>query len=172
MDGYPIELMHLTGAGLYTTSQTVDNWLPEQVNSSQWDNFYLNLSEFIGSEQIRLAFQLTNANGNNLYLDNIEFFTNSNSSPQDIGTSEVLHFPNPILVNEDPNLSLIFNLKERQTADIRIFDLAGNQVFKQTETYALNQTYSYDLSGLPGGMLVLSVIGDTFSYNKRIVIIR
>jgi hypothetical protein len=172
MDGYPIELMNLTGEGLYTTSETVDNWLPEQVNSSQWDNFYLNLSEFIGSEQIRLAFQLTNANGNNLYLDNIEFFTNSNSSPQDIGTSEVLHFPNPILVNEDPNLSLIFNLKERQTADIRIFDLAGNQVFKQTETYALNQTYSYDLSGLPGGMLVLSVIGDTFSYNKRIVIIR
>lgn len=172
LDNYPVELLKLEGNDLYTYTQTADDWKPEQNNTSHWDSLYINLSEFIGYDNIRIAFQLTNANGNNIYLDNIEFFTNANPAPLDIGTNEVLHFPNPILVNTDPHLSLIFNLKERQTADIRIFDLAGNQVFMQTETYALNQTYDYDLSGLPSGMLILSVIGDTFKYNKRIVIIR
>lgn len=172
LDNYPFALYNKSGSDLSTYNQVQDDWSPESGNTAHWDSVFINLSEYVGEPNIRLAFQLTNGNGNNIYLDNIEFFTSTNSQPVDIGEIEVLHFPNPIFSSTDAWLNLVFNLEERQKAKIRIFDLAGNLVFNQEEPYALNQTFTYDASGLPSGMLILSIIGETFKYNKRIVVIR
>ena len=172
LDNYPNELFKQSGSNLATYSIVEDNWTPEINNTVHWDSVFIDLSDYVGGESIRFAFQLTNGNGNNLYLDNIEFFEDANTERVDIGEKEVLHFPNPIYAMEEAVLSLIFNLAERQKASIRIFDLAGNLVFNQEEPYALNQTFDYEIGALPAGMLILSVIGETFKYNKRITVIR
>ena len=172
LDNYPHELYNKSGNALATFDQIQNNWLPEKNNMNHWNRNSVSLSNYAGSENIRIAFQLTNGNGNNVYLDNIEFFANANLRPINIGTKEVFHFPNPIFLGSEPELNLTFNLTEQQQANIRIFDLAGNLVFSQIEPYTLNQTFTYNVSSLPSGMLVLSIIGETFKYNSRITVIR
>lgn len=172
LDNYPFTLYDKSGSNLSTYNKIQNDWTPESGNTTHWDSVFINLSEYIGEPNIRLAFQLTNDNGNNIYLDNIEFFTSTDPQPLNIGEIEVSHFPNPIHSSTDATFNLIFNLKERQKSKIRIFDLAGNLVFNQEEPYSLNQTFTYDASGLPSGLLILSIIGETFKYNKPILVIR
>ncbi len=172
LDGYPIELYSKSGGSLATSELIKNDWIPKSDSADHWRRDSIVLSQYAGADDLRLAFVLTNGNGNNIYLDNIEFFTSDSQSPFDIGTKEVSHFPNPIFSTTDATLNLVFNLPDRQRADIRIFDLAGNLVFSQSEPYALNQTYTYDASGLPSGMLILSIIGESFKYNSRLVVMR
>ncbi len=170
LDNYPVSLFNKSGADLTTYNQVEDHWQP--TNTDQWDSAFIDLSAYAGASEIRLAFQLTNGRGNNFYLDNIEFYSSDNRSPMEIGDKHVTNFPNPIYSETDANFNLIFNLEERQKVKIRIIDLAGNLVFNQTEENALNQTFSYDANGLPNGILILSVVGKTFSYNTRIAVMR
>lgn len=172
LDNYPHELYNKSGNTLATFSGTQDNWLPEKDNINHWNRDSINLSNYAGAQNIRIAFQLTNGNGNNLYLDNIEFFANANTSPINVTEKEVFHFPNPIFSGSNSELNLTFDLPEQQQATIRIYDLRGSEVFTQVEPYTLNQTFTYDVSDLPSGVLILSIVGETFKYNSRITIIR
>lgn len=170
IDNYPHELYNRSGSTLSTVSEATTNWTPESTD--HWRRDSVNLLEYAGADSIRIAFQLINENGNNIYLDNIEFFANDLPAPVNVDIDNVFHFPNPIFSRSDSELNLTFNLEEQQQTNIRIFDLAGNQVFTQFEPYTLNQTFTYDASGLPSGMLILSIIGETFKYNSRITVIR
>ena len=169
-DNYPHTLYSKSGSALATYNKRQNNWFPDKNNNNHWKRVNINLSDYATSKDIRIAFQLTNRSGNNIYLDNIEFFANANLRPANIGTKKIVHFPNPIFSGSILNLT--FNLEEQQKTSIKIFDLAGNQVFKQIEPYALNQTFAYDVSHLPSGIFILSITGKYFKYNARIVTIR
>jgi hypothetical protein len=52
-----------------------DSWKP--VLSSDWKNNFLNLQNYVGQANVRIAFVAVNGNGNNLYLDNIDFFADN-----------------------------------------------------------------------------------------------
>jgi hypothetical protein len=59
------------------------------TGASDWSRHFINLSEYVGHEDVRIAFVARNGNGNNLYIDNIEFFfvqTNHLSTNQMICT--------------------------------------------------------------------------------------
>ena len=47
--------------------------------NSVWQNVFIDLNDFFVEESLRIAFVFTNGNGNNLYLDNIEFINTGNS---------------------------------------------------------------------------------------------
>src|SRR5690606_23813745 len=51
-----------------------DFWIP--TASGDWlENLVVNLNHLAGEKEARIAFRVTNKSGNNLFVDNVEFFT-------------------------------------------------------------------------------------------------
>ena len=114
--------------------------------------------------ELRIAWVFTNGNGNNLYLDNFEFF---NASDQDIPRvdDELTVFPNPAT---DGKLNIVLNLVEPSDVAITLHDLFGNVVFDDRLSNALNQTYSYSVPAL-SGLYLLKIRGRNINISKKII---
>lgn len=112
------------------------SWLPD--NESQWQlRRYINLNDYAGYESVRLAFVFTNRQGNNIYIDNVEFFVSDD--------------PNPLFLRDGPftvywetlaEAKVTFNLDERSDVFIEILDVTGRRVTGIDLKDVLNQTYS------------------------------
>src|SRR5205085_11969406 len=76
---YDSTLVDLRGSDLSNQQSNTAPWRPS--DASDWTAHYLSLSYFAGKEQIRFAFVVTNGHGNNLYLDNMEWFVEDDPSP-------------------------------------------------------------------------------------------
>ncbi|MCS6974212.1 MAG: zinc metalloprotease [Cyclobacteriaceae bacterium] len=112
------------------------SWQPE--NESQWQlKRYVNLSDYAGYEHVRIAFVFTNNQGNNIYIDNVEFFLSDD--------------PDPLFLQDGPfavywetlsEAKVTFNLEERSDVFVEILDAAGRRISGTTLPDVLNQTYS------------------------------
>ncbi|MDL5045695.1 M43 family zinc metalloprotease [Oscillatoria amoena NRMC-F 0135] len=149
-----------SGLQLANTIST-ESWQP--IVSSDWQlKKYLNLSDYAGLDAIRLAFVFTNRNGNNIYLDNIEFFVSDNPQPVDIG--EDLY---SVYWHTTFQASVTFSLPERSTVQIDVVDIMGRSFISTTATDILNQTFPIDLGDVAAGIYILRVqIGSKFSATK------
>lgn len=124
-----------TGLALANTISPL-SWQPE--NESQWQlKRYVNLSDYAGYEQVRIAFVFTNNQGNNIYIDNVEFFLSDD--------------PDPLFLQDGPfavywetlsEAKVTFNLEERSDVFVEILDATGRRVSGTTLPDVLNQTYS------------------------------
>ncbi|MDH5610035.1 MAG: choice-of-anchor J domain-containing protein [Cyclobacteriaceae bacterium] len=129
-----------------------------------WNKVFIDLSEYMKWDDIRVAFIFTNGNGNNLYLDNIEFFnTNDPNLP---------HFDSPVTIYPNPatdyfNVSI--HLKTRQNANVLLTDISGKIVFQKKMKNLLNQTFRIENPAL-SGVYLFSLIGEKTTYSQRVVI--
>ncbi|MEL7003518.1 MAG: choice-of-anchor J domain-containing protein, partial [Bacteroidota bacterium] len=126
-----------------------------------WQNMSISLNDFVGQEDVRIAFVSTNANGNNIFIDNIQIFITEFF----IGANNDL-FPNPTL---DNRFKLLFDLEQRETVQIRLFDTKGNALSEFTLPNTLNQTYEIDMSDRPQGIYLVQVQGESFAYTRRVM---
>src|SRR6185436_10290299 len=55
------------------------SWMPSSAD--HWTKKYFNLDALAGKQNVLVAIKATNNDGNNLYLDNIEFFENDDPTP-------------------------------------------------------------------------------------------
>ncbi|MCW5912892.1 MAG: choice-of-anchor J domain-containing protein, partial [Cyclobacteriaceae bacterium] len=133
---YPIELYDQAGKDLSTvTSQT--NWIPAE--DGDWARESIPLNALTGYEQIRLAFVATADNGNNLFIDNIEFFVSDNIAP--------VRIENPYQVyGAGSQVFITFNLAEKTDALLRIYNSVGQLVLSNQLTDVLNQTYEVNVA--------------------------
>ena len=144
-------------------------WLP-QTDVDWKKNITVNLTTLAGSADVRIAFVVRNGGGNNLYLDNIEFFTTANPDPIEIGSLYSVYGYN--LENPDQtNLKITFNLPERQDVRFTLLNAAGAMETDGMLTDVLNQTYPLNLSTrLPPGVYFIRVqIGKKFYTSKVLV---
>ncbi len=82
-------------AELANGESSSSSWLPED---SDWQRgLTINLTAYAGESSVRIAFVFVNANGNNIYLDNIEFFV---SETPIIVSNSMSVYPNPFLLSE------------------------------------------------------------------------
>lgn len=124
-----------TGLAL-ANAVSATSWQPE--NESQWQlRRYINLNNYAGLELVRIAFVFTNRQGNNIYVDNVEFFLSDD--------------PNPLFLRDGPftvywqtlsEAKVTFNLDERSDVFIEILDVTGRKVTGVDLKDVLNQTYS------------------------------
>lgn len=124
-----------TGLAL-ANAVSATSWQPE--NESQWQlRRYINLNDYAGLELVRIAFVFTNRQGNNIYVDNVEFFLSDD--------------PNPLFLRDGPftvywqtlsEAKVTFNLDERSDVFIEILDVTGRKVTGVDLKDVLNQTYS------------------------------
>lgn len=141
---------------------TNDPFVP--VDDTVWVTESINLNEFVVWQDIRIAFVFTNGNGNNLFLDDIEFFTQA--SPPELRFEENFTFyPNP--AKDFFKVSL--NLPEKEEINISLIDMSGKLIFTKDFPNALNQELVFDTPAFDGFYL-LRVTGKSFNISKRILI--
>lgn len=148
---------------------SADNWLPEDADDWRSD-VSVNLNSLVGHEEVRIAFVVTNEGGNNLYLDNIEFFVTSD--PPAIELDELYSVYGYDLTNpESSELQITFNLPERQNVRYSVINLAGQLKTDGYITDVLNQTFPVGLSErlAPGIYFIRVQIGGRY-YSTKILI--
>ncbi|SHK48709.1 Por secretion system C-terminal sorting domain-containing protein [Reichenbachiella agariperforans] len=152
------------GLGLAVT-ETNSEWYPSE--ETDWKTMTINLSDYTGQNDIRLAFAFTNQNGNNLFVDNIEFYDVAEPDTLDL-TEKIRIYPNPAY--DYFNVKLNFNTK--QDATLRLLSLNGEVLLEQRIENTLNQVYLIDNLQLRSGIYILQVLGENDHISSRVMISR
>ena len=151
-----------------TSGVSEDNFVPS--NAFDWcsagDGFAscneVDLSQFAGESRVRIAFEVYNDFGNNIYLDNVSLssscggITPRRPSLEGEGV-EISIFPNPAT----DQLSIEFQLKEGlNDLVIEMMDLTGRIVYKEKIGRAINLVKKdISLTTIPSGTYLLRVSG-------------
>lgn len=149
-ESYPFTLYTKSGTSLATTF-TQSEFFP--ANESDWRTEYVDLSSFVGEEQLRIAFEITNGNGNNIFLDDIEFFVSNDPNPVRVN-NEVTLYPNPSFRSK---FQLTFNLTDKTDVRVSIFNTIGKEITTSSFQSTLNQTYDFDITGNPSGIYLVKI---------------
>ena len=155
-----------TSSDLSKTSSE-DFWKPESLND--WIEHSIDLNNYAGEQSVRLAFLAVNDYGNNLYLDDIEFFATAEDDIVKTARNSFTLYPNPTI---DGLFKLAFNTSERQDVVIFIYDQIGRLVAVNEYPNTLNQTYYYDFTGRRSGVYFINAKGKDFVRSKKLVISR
>ncbi len=153
------ELFFESGLALSNRSQET-SWLPSV--SSDWTRKQVILTSLVGESDVRLAFVATNANGNNLYLDNIEFFLSEDAAPIDVDAAYSIYG------GQVSPLKITFNLDTRQSAFVQVFNVMGQLVSEANLTDVLNQTFPIEMPNQSTGMYIVRVQTDTQVSAKKV----
>jgi hypothetical protein len=124
----------------------------------------VNLSAYAG-ERVRFAWVAVNANGNNLFIDNIEFFQSDDPNPPTVAPPFLIYNLNP----QDPDgFTITFNLQERMPVGYEVIDLLGRTLTEAEIGYVLNQTFEIDAEGVSAGLHIVRIrIGEQF-YSQKV----
>ncbi len=153
---YTTTLFDKTGTELSPNEASSDSWKPDQ--ESDWQKLSVNLSALAGKENVRLAFVATNDNGNNLYLDNIQFFTTRNIFSV---------YPNP--ANKDA-IYITLNLPEVETAQLDIIDRMGKIIYTELIDNASNQTLLLSLPNAANGLYFVRIKTSNQIHSEKLFI--
>ena len=127
------------------------------------------MGEYAGKSDVRLAFLAINDFGNNLYLDDIEFYVTQQQDIVNLAEGTLRLYPNP---SSDGQIQIAFNTSSRQDVEVFIYDGLGNMMVRQDYPNTLNQTYSYDLTGYSSGVYFVHTRGEDFFRSERFIISR
>lgn len=145
---------------------SAEEWFP--ATEEDWRTEFIDLSEFTVSQDVRIAFVITSQNGNNIFLDDIEFFTAADPNPLEIGSEAMRLFPNPATTS----VNLKFDLNNRVDLTLSLTNLAGEVVFKEFLKATLNQTFSINNLEVDNGIYIINVTGPGTNISRRIWINR
>ena len=123
----------------------------------------IDLSQFAGSENIRIAFETYHRRGNSLYLDNI-FLTNMvNTIEIKANNKGITLFPNP--AGDVLNIRSGNDLKNAQ---IRILSAAGKTVYERS--LENGRSWAIATSSLAKGVYVLQIITNDQTFMEKLII--
>jgi hypothetical protein len=163
---WPFTIFSASGNQLIT-GEASGPWVP--TGSEDWKKGYADLQQFIGEEQVRLAFITTNLNGNNLYLDNIEMFVTGFTQDISLNENAILLHPNP---TENGNFYVSVKTDERQDVIMQVIDMNGKIILDKDLLNVLNQTFEFSLTGVRSGVYILKATGKTYHQTTRLIINR
>ncbi|HWA32827.1 MAG TPA: choice-of-anchor J domain-containing protein, partial [Cyclobacteriaceae bacterium] len=140
-------------------------WVPP--SSKYWSRERVSIDTISGKSNVRLAFVAVNANGNNIYLDNIEIFAGDDPNPPVSSLSYQFYYPPD---KPQYNVALTFTLQEKKDVRLQILSIMGQVVTDTSLPDTLNQTYYFDLSTQTAGIYLFRLqIDDQFSTTKVFV---
>lgn len=161
------DILYVYTSNELSVTNSEDSWKPKGQND--WKTHSINLNEYAGKQNIRLAFMTINDFGNNLYLDDIEIFATDKDDVVKTAQNSFTLYPNP---SDNGNVKLSFNTSERQDIVVFIYDQLGQLVTMNEYPNTLNQTYEYDLTGLRSGVYFINAKGKDFVRSKKLVLSR
>jgi hypothetical protein len=148
-----------------------NEWVPQK--DSDWKkNMTIPLLPYVGEPEVRIAFVVTNANGNDLYLDNIEFFTTDTPDTIEVEQPYAVYGYN-LTEPVQTKLKITFNLPQRQSVSYSVVDMMGKYHANGTLNDVLNQTYPLQLEqGLAAGVYVVRLKIGARYYSTKVLISR
>ncbi|HXC04690.1 MAG TPA: T9SS type A sorting domain-containing protein [Bacteroidia bacterium] len=153
------------GAALATAPHdTTQTFVP--ADTSQWKTQFVNLPTFGGSNNVIVCFKAVSAQGNNLYIDDI----NISNSPMGIVEHAVSNhfsvFPNPF----SDNTTLAFTLGQPENVTLDVYSLTGQCVYSASKGHysAGKNTISFSATGLANGMYFLKLTAGSNTLNQKI----
>ena len=152
------------GADLAVLQQEIA-WEP--TSSSDWKKEYVSLTDISGFPNVRIGLEVVNENGNNIYLDNFEFFVADEEHKVWIENTMSV-YPNPAV----DFIDVTFNFNIQEAVSIRLFSINGNKVFEQTYERTLNQTYRLSNLSLENGLYILHVGGQYTDLTGKVYVKR
>jgi hypothetical protein len=158
---YDKVLFDKAGTSLSVSNDAVNS---TPTNAGDWKRNYVNLTAFAGQSNVRLAFVFTNDNGNNIFIDNIEFFVSDDPAPNSVTNPFVVYSNDPVTPSD---FYITFNLEERQSVEYELMDMVGRQIVSQELTDVLNQTYKVNAEHTSTGIYFLRMqIGQNYYITK------
>ncbi|WP_226388838.1 T9SS-dependent choice-of-anchor J family protein [Penaeicola halotolerans] len=154
----------LSGAELANANSS-QSWTP---GANEWTADFVDLTEYAGNSNVRIIFVVTSAGGNNLYLDNLEFFLSNDQNPVEIPENTLSLYPNPT----KDIYRITFNLPELETVNIQVVSMTGVVLREESLENVLNQTYYFDGSYLRSGLYLLRITSPTYNETLRLMIER
>jgi hypothetical protein len=130
----PTPFFNKSGENLANNNTSTAAWTPQAL--SEWQHRVVDLTALAGNKNLRFAFVATNANGNNIYLDNINFSTTVEPNPLLNEQLYVIYSK-----TDEYDFYLTFNLPEKQSVQYEVVDTMGRRVVKGVVDDVLNQTY-------------------------------
>ena len=125
---------------------------------------FIDLNNFLSEESLRIAFVFTNGNGNNLFLDNIEF-TNTGNSKRPKFDDWVSFYPNPV----SNYINVSFNLSGKKDVTVQLVDILG-QIHRQLEyTQLFNETVQLEVQKL-SGLFFLIITESNERFIEKVII--
>jgi hypothetical protein len=164
-DGYFRTTLETYSSIELSVRNTTDPWFPQ--DRSDWKEHSLDLTAYAGRQDVRLAFKTVNGSGNNLYIDDIEFFTVADDQRVAAAENSFTLYPNPA---ENGHFQLTFNTSERQEVAVHIYDQLGKQITMRSFPNTLNQTYSFDLENQSRGVYFIQARGKDFYRVKKLLL--
>lgn len=154
-------LLELSGNELSDQNSSI-LWKPN--TEEDWERKYVPLNFLTGTTNARIAFIFTNANGNNLYIDNIEFFLSDDPEPGRVPSPYRIYHTLP----SDPgDFYLTFNLEERQSVHYQVVDIMGRVLAETDINDVLNQTFLIDAGVVEKGIYIVRLqIGHDYFASK------
>lgn len=132
------DTIYTAGSGALARGRTSEtSWRPSA--STDWSANSVSLASLANATDVRIAFVFNHAQGNNLYLDNIEFYLTS--SPLRIEEPMAVY---PTAVVNEP-LNVAFNLPEKSDVRLDIIDMSGRVLNSYLYEGVLNQSYAFNL---------------------------
>jgi hypothetical protein len=162
---FDLTLSSLSSTGLTDISSNV-SWKPAGPDDWKRDTF-VNLSALTGQKQVRIAFVVTNRNGNNLYLDNIRLYLSDYMTPVKVENAFGV-YPNPAYTSEP--VFITFDLAELNDVSIEVIDLTGKILSTSQYTGILNQTVNLDFTRSSGGLYIVRVTAGSEVYHSKIMV--
>jgi hypothetical protein len=144
---YPNVLYDKSGS-LLSTTNTSQSWIP--TKDEDWDRRSLNLNALAGKENIRIAFVATSDSGNNLFIDDVEFYIADDLSPVSIENQYEVY-------GVGSEVKLTFNLTQKETVFLKIYNMLGQPVLEDQLHDVLNQTYTFDIHQQGTGIYIIWV---------------
>lgn len=158
------EVFRKTGSDLNTA-------LSAEANPNQRGDFerqFVNLTEYAGSDNIRVAIVLENAEVENstAYIDNIELFLSANPQPVDPGLGNTIIYPNPAR----EVFNIVFNLQTFENVNIQITSVAGQLVHDVNYPNTLNQTYTFSSQLFSKGLFIVKITSNSITETRKLII--
>ena len=152
-----------SGDALANGRTSSDSWQPE--SESDWTPDFRQLESVAGKSNVRIAFVFKNGNGNNIYIDNIEFYV----SDSPIRLTETFSvYPNP---TTDGNAVISFNLLQKGTVMVEVIDSMGKTLITETLPDILNQTFPFSLMGKAAGVYTVRVTTGGSVFYRRLIVV-
>ncbi|MCF6360954.1 MAG: choice-of-anchor J domain-containing protein [Cyclobacteriaceae bacterium] len=163
--GVTFETIFIEGGEELATNFTTTPWIP--AGESDWKDIYIDLTQFVGYENVQLMIELVSAKGNNAFIDNVELFASNIEYPLGLEENSITAYPNPS-ANGIVNIS--FNLKDQQAAKLLIYNAQGSFIYEEDISNALNQTFEITTIHLQNGIYFARLVGAQVDISRSFII--
>jgi hypothetical protein len=157
------ELLYDKSGSELSVIDSNQEWFPD--SPEDWRTETLNLSQYAGETDLNIAFVIINQNGNNIFLDNIEFFDVATPPIYEISRAMAV-FPNPAR----GRLQVMFDFNVKEEIELRLVSFSGDIVLSKRFPNTLNQVYAIDDLKLPDGMYIIQAVGRHTNLSSKVII--